>query len=45
MKKKTLLLGLVVGVLAGTTVYTLKKLDWFHDDAQDYTIFESQRMS
>lgn len=43
MKKKTLLLGLVAGVLAGATVYTLKKLDWFHDDAKDYAIFESQR--
>ncbi|MFD1441717.1 hypothetical protein [Lacticaseibacillus hegangensis] len=43
MKKKTLLLGLVAGFIAGATVYTLKKLDWFHDDAKDYAIFESQR--
>lgn len=43
MKKKTLLCGLLLGAIAGATVYTLKKLDWFHDDAKDYAIFESQR--
>ncbi|WP_255559905.1 hypothetical protein [Lacticaseibacillus sp. 53-4] len=43
MKKKALLLGLFVGTVAGATVYTLKKLDWFHNDAADYAIFESHR--
>lgn len=38
-----LTLGLIVGAAVGATVYTLKKMDWWHDDAKDYAIFESQR--
>ncbi|WP_281362213.1 hypothetical protein [Lacticaseibacillus absianus] len=40
--KKAFWLTAAVGV-AAATVYTLHKLDWFHDDAKDYAIFESHR--
>ncbi|WP_263853024.1 hypothetical protein [Lacticaseibacillus daqingensis] len=29
--------------VAAATAYALHKLDWFHDEAKDYTIFESHR--
>ena len=43
MKKQTIRLSLIVGVLAGATLYAMKKLDWWHDDAKDYRQFESHR--
>ncbi|MFD1431912.1 hypothetical protein [Lacticaseibacillus yichunensis] len=42
--KKALWLSTLVGVAAAATAYTLVKLDWFHDDAKDYAIFESHRV-
>ncbi len=36
---------LAFGGAALATIYVLGALDWFHDDADDYTIFESHRSS
>ncbi|WP_263852058.1 hypothetical protein [Levilactobacillus bambusae] len=41
MSKKGCALMISAGVTAAVTVYVLKQLDWFHDDAKDYAIFES----
>lgn len=43
MKKATCFIGLTLGLAAAATAYTLYKLDFFHDDAADYAIFESHR--